>query len=323
MTDNRRTRWVAHDVYFLDDGLGATMFERFGAAGIALWHGFIAACKKNHVEGETSFTSEVDALLTFGLPGMPLVDLDGEPFALEDWLQLLSDHKVIRRTSRARRVKVACTKWGRWQQSARRSREADRKAEARAAEGEQTPRSEQEKAPPIHPRYEADVSPDTDLDLDTDTDLELHGADAPTNVVVDAFSGGFPTRAKDSTLATAIVAFADTQGLEFHPPAQMADLYTACLDMTAQHLGPQHPSYKRAVVQLCGEYVAAVVGEPLPPGAASHLQRLVNEFGAHGALRGLTAAMTWGAGLDGKHVTDPLALTKYATAVCRGEAKSA
>lgn len=138
MADGRRTRWVAHDVYFLDDGLGATMFDRFGATGIALWHGFVAACKKNHVEGEVSFASDAEALTIFGLPGMPLVDLDGQEFDLSDWLDLLSAHKVIRRSSRGRRIKVACTKWDRWQSAARRYRKAEQQAADRAdAEADQ------------------------------------------------------------------------------------------------------------------------------------------------------------------------------------------
>ena len=178
MADARRTRWVAHDVYFLDDGLGAAMFERFGAAGVALWHGFIAACKKNHVEGEISFASVPEALTVFGLPGMPLVDGDGEPFELDDWFKLLSDHKVIRRTSRARRLKVACTKWTRWQQSARRSTKAEQEAARRAEVDEQSRRSNEEKPATIPARNGHGTATDLDTDTDPDTDPKSLGASA-------------------------------------------------------------------------------------------------------------------------------------------------
>ena len=175
MADGRRTRWVAHDVYFLDEGLGHAMFERFGGIGIALWHGFIAACKKNHIEGQTSWSSDVEALQVLGLPGMSLVDNDGVPFTLDEWMKLLSDHKVIRRTSRGRRVKVACTKWTRWQHDARRAREAARKAKDRSAEGEQNRRSDEENT-----RTSPGQPPDETLpDTDTDTDTELLGEDKP------------------------------------------------------------------------------------------------------------------------------------------------
>lgn len=172
MADGRRTRWVAHDVYFLDDDLGATMFDRFGGVGIALWHGFIAACKKNHVEGETTFSSDAEALVIFGLPGMPLVNNDGEAFELADWLRLLSDHKVIRRTSRGRRTKVVCTKWGQWQQAARRNRKAQAQAERRDDEAEQTPRSEQENTGTVAGRNGHGTSPKQAQMTDTDTDTE-------------------------------------------------------------------------------------------------------------------------------------------------------
>lgn len=179
MSDGRRTRWVAHDVYFLDEGLGHAMFERFGAAGVALWHGFIAACKKNHIEGQTSYASVPEALATLGLPGLNLVNNDGEPFVFEDWLKLLSDHKVIRRTSRGRRVKVACTRWARWQQAANRSRKADQQAHARAVADEQNRRSDTENTDTIPARHGHDVGPKQAQMTDLDTDLKPLGADAP------------------------------------------------------------------------------------------------------------------------------------------------
>lgn len=172
MPDGRRTRWVAHDVYFLDAGLGEAMFDRFGGDGIALWHGFIAACKKNHVEGETTFANDVEALATFGVPGLAMRDNDGKAFTLADWLKLLSDHKVIRRTSRGRRVKVVCTKWARWQQSASRSREAGRKAHTRAQPAQETRRSAPQKTRTDSGQYPDEASPDLDLDTDKDRDTD-------------------------------------------------------------------------------------------------------------------------------------------------------
>lgn len=218
MADGRRTRWVAHDVYFLDEGLGQSMFERFGGVGVALWHGFIAACKKNHIEGQTSWSSDVEALTVFGLPGMPLVDLDGEPFKLDDWLDLLSDHKVIRRHQRGRRLKVTCTKWDRWQSAARKYRKAVDQAARRSGEGgvqvastspagglqadnradteptqstdrpdaaQQTRRSEHDFTATVPPRNGHDVGPKQAQMTDTDTDTEK------------TLASGKPTRPRD------------------------------------------------------------------------------------------------------------------------------
>lgn len=113
--DKRRRRYVMHDVYFLDDPLGVAIFDRFGAAGIALWMGFIAACKKNHIEGEMSYTSEAEALAVMGLPGLPMVCSDGTTFSLEEFWTLLGDHKVTRRRRSARRLHVTSTRWTEWQ----------------------------------------------------------------------------------------------------------------------------------------------------------------------------------------------------------------
>jgi len=196
MADGRRTRWVAHDVYFLDEGLGHAMFDRFGGVGIALWHGFIAACKKNHIEGQTSWSSDVEALQVLGLPGMSLVDNDGEPFGLDEWLKLLSDHKVIRRTSRGRRVKVACTKWARWQHDARRAREAGRKARERREADEQSRRSEQENTPPPPGQPPDESLPDTDTDTDTDTTTSSAVADPKVPQAVRDLANQFATAVK-------------------------------------------------------------------------------------------------------------------------------
>lgn len=133
----------------------------------------------------------------------------------------------------------------------------------------------------------------------------------------------FPVRSNGSTLAASIVAFAEARDVQLPPPSQLSELYSACIDLASTHLGPTHPSYKRTTQQLCGEYVTAVVGQPLSPSANQHLQRLVNEFGAHGALRGLSKAVSNGAGLDEAHAGDLRALTKYANAVCSGERRSA
>lgn len=180
MADGRRTRWVAHDVYFLDDPLGTDIFDRFGAAGVALWHGFIAACKKNHVEGQVSFSTEPEALAVFGLPGMPLVDPDGEPFSLEAFFKLLGDHKVTRRSRRGRRVQVVCTRWTRWQQAARRHRKAERQSGDRDDTDEQNRRSEAGNTGTVEAQSGHDVGRKQAQMTDTDTDIN------PTSDVADA-----------------------------------------------------------------------------------------------------------------------------------------
>lgn len=207
MVDGRRTRWVAHDVYFLDAGLGAAMYDKFGGVGIALWHGFIAACKKNHIEGQTAFANEAEALAIFGLPGMPLVDSQGKTFTLDRWLRLLSAHKVIRRTTRARQTQVVCTKWTRWQQAAHRSNKAAKEAARRAEADKQNPSSEAGNTATESPRSTADISTDLDTDTDRDRDTDLKPPSSPPTPPPRAATkhqrpAGFTAKASHITYAT-------------------------------------------------------------------------------------------------------------------------
>jgi hypothetical protein len=155
--DKRRRRFVMHDVYFLDDALGSEIYARFGGDGIALWMGFIAACKKNHIQGEMSYTTDAEALAVLGVPGLAMTNNDGELFSLEEFWTLLGHHKVTRRRRSGRRLHVACTRWERWQKDPRR-RDA----------GSQTGWSDDENADQMPP----DSEPDTGLETDTDTDTE-------------------------------------------------------------------------------------------------------------------------------------------------------
>lgn len=167
-----------------------------------------------------------------------------------------------------------------------------------------------------------EVSPVVGVVEGGEREQEQGAADAATSNVVDVFSGGFPTR-KAPTMAKAIATWAQSNDVTLPEPAQRSDVYRSLLDITADRLGAEHPSWRRVTQTLCVEYVADATGVQLEPTAAGHVGRLVSEFGAHGALRGLATAIAAGAGLDELHADDARALTKYAHKVCQGEARSA
>jgi hypothetical protein len=164
MSDKRRRRWVAHDVYFLDGPLGIALYDRFGAPGVALWYAFIAAAKKHHIEGRITYASDAEALTLLGLPGLELVDHHGHPFTLDDFWRLLGDHKVTRRTSRGRATQVVCTRWAEWQDP-KATRSQGRRPRRSEPETKDTTRQDA-------PEREPDVPLDLDLDLDLDHDLD-------------------------------------------------------------------------------------------------------------------------------------------------------
>lgn len=167
MTDRRKRRWVAHDVHFFENPLGLAIRERFGPVGMVIWFGFIAACKKNHIQGRVAFGSDYEALAIFGLPGMELVDEDGQPFTLKEFFRLTGDHKVTRRTSRGRVTHVVCRRWTEWQDP-RNTRTTD--SQTRRSEDVFTTKKETES--------NRDIPSDLDLDLDPDSDQEKTLADA-------------------------------------------------------------------------------------------------------------------------------------------------
>jgi hypothetical protein len=160
MNDARRRRWVAHDVHFYDAPLGGAILERFGTAGIAVWFGFIAACKKNHIEGEVSFASDQEALNVFGLPGVRLVDNEGRPWSMRDFFRLTGRHKVTRTRRRGHVTHIACTRWAQWQH-ARNTRPPDG----------QNRRSDPKNRARLQTESDRDVPADTDSDTDSNTPL--------------------------------------------------------------------------------------------------------------------------------------------------------
>jgi hypothetical protein len=115
MMDGRRSRWIAFDVQFLGGQTGAALFDRFGAAGVALFIGWLCACKMNPIQGRVSFVSDEDCLAQFGLTGLRLVDNDGGGFTLEEFWRWLGQRKQARRTYHGRITNVHATRWDRWQ----------------------------------------------------------------------------------------------------------------------------------------------------------------------------------------------------------------
>lgn len=157
--DKRRSRWIAFDVYFFDDDLGIAIREHFGPVGLTLFTAFLCACKRNSVQGQFRYTSDAEALTVLGLPGMELVNEQGEAFTLEDFWTLLGQRKQTRRRRRGRITDVVSTRWERWQ-----------KGYGRPDADEQTSRSEPGNTEQMDDENEAITALDPDPDQDPDID---------------------------------------------------------------------------------------------------------------------------------------------------------
>lgn len=155
VNDRRRSRWIAWDVHFLDGAVGSAVFERFGFAGVALFVGFLSACKRNSVQGQMAYGSDADALAQMGFHGAELLDAHGKPFTLNDYWTLLGRLKQTSRRRRGHLTYVFSTRWERWQNNY-----------GTRSEPEQKPRSD----PKITDEKDENASRLLALDRDSDKD---------------------------------------------------------------------------------------------------------------------------------------------------------
>lgn len=160
-----RKQWWAASVHIFDGDLGIDLRERFGPAGLCMWVGFLAACKRSINPGKITYSSEGECLSLMGLPGLELVNEDGEPFTLDDFWTFLGQRKQTSRTTRRRLVYVTATRWEQWQNDGKRESEAERKRRSRATSGR------------TEPGHEPDGTR-TDRDSDSDTDRESDSSSA-------------------------------------------------------------------------------------------------------------------------------------------------
>lgn len=158
----KRQRWFALDVHVFDSDTGVGLREEFGTAGLCMWVGFLAACKRSNVPGQITYSSDAECLAQMGLPGLELVDEEGEPFTLEDFWTYLGHHKQTARTARRRLQHVRATRFEQWQQTVGRAREAERKSRSRA----QNSRTNSGHVPD---KNRTDIDSDKDRDIDRDT----------------------------------------------------------------------------------------------------------------------------------------------------------
>ena len=152
-----RKQWVALDVHVFDSDIGIGIRDEFGPVGLCMWVGFLAACKRNGVQGQIRYSSDAECLSMMGLPGIELVNEDLDDFTLDDFWAFLGQHKQTSRTNRKRLVTIRATHWNKWQKSYSRQGEAERKA-ARRAESEDIPDSL--RTPPEEPPNSSGTAPE-------------------------------------------------------------------------------------------------------------------------------------------------------------------
>lgn len=189
-----RRQWFALDVNVFDNDLTIGLREEFGTVGLCMWVGFLAACKRNVVQGKIRYSSDAECLSLMGLPALELIDEEGEPFKLDDFWTYLGRHKQTSVTRRKRLTDITATRWEQWQKSAKRDEEAERKRRSRA-ESERTDDGHNEDAL----RTDRDIDKDRDTDRDADdgqavVEEPLFNPSALLDALFDAFWSEYPIR---------------------------------------------------------------------------------------------------------------------------------
>lgn len=118
--DKRRRQWQPIAVSVPYGKTGKALKARFGRDGLLVWILYLLACKTNWIQGQFSYSSEVDGWTKLGLYGM-------EPdFTLESFFKVTGQLKQTSRRRSGDLSDIVCTNWEAWAQEIKRERDAER-----------------------------------------------------------------------------------------------------------------------------------------------------------------------------------------------------
>lgn len=107
--DGRRRQWIKWDVFFNDGRLGSAIRDRFGVCGMTVFQSYLSACQRSAEAGTISFHNDAQALAVMSLPGLPLVDENGDAWTLDEfWMFLARRQVVTKKRYRSGWVEVTC-----------------------------------------------------------------------------------------------------------------------------------------------------------------------------------------------------------------------
>lgn len=130
---------------------------------------------------------------------------------------------------------------------------------------------------------------------------------------------GFPTGPKpEQSLSSAVLEWANEQGVEFAAPNDRSDVCRAVLAVGRRTIGERHPAWRRFCTQAVYEHMEECWDDEIPQARQVRrmLGRLIAVYGSESVLRALTETLVRPVALDG----DPLTLLRYAGAILRRRA---
>lgn len=122
--DKRYRRYVPLDVYVAFEQPGAALKARWGIEGVGCWALFLAACKREPIQGTFTYTSEEEAWTKLGARA--------SGFTLDEFFRLTGRFKNTRKTRSGHVTYVLCTGWKQWNDVFERQLKAEQKARKRA-----------------------------------------------------------------------------------------------------------------------------------------------------------------------------------------------
>lgn len=129
--DKRRRQYVPLAVTMPFSKTGTKLKARFGRDGLLIWTLYLIACKTNWIQGQLTYTSEVDGWQKLGLyPYQP------DDVTLEAFFTYTGQLKQTRRRRSGDVTDVVCTHWEDWNDEFKRERQSSEKSRKRGGNTE-------------------------------------------------------------------------------------------------------------------------------------------------------------------------------------------
>jgi hypothetical protein len=130
--DKRLRRYVPLDVFIAFEQPGLALKTKWGMEGVCSWALFLAACKREPIQGMFTYCTEDE--------GWGKLGAKATQFSLAELFDMTGRLKKTSRRRSGQVVYVSCTNWGKWNDEYGRQLEAEKKARSRAQNtGDNTP----------------------------------------------------------------------------------------------------------------------------------------------------------------------------------------
>lgn len=190
--DGRRRQYVPMDVLVAFDDFGTALIEKWGQEGICTWMLFLAACKREPVQGTFTYTTDEE--------GWGKLGAQAKGLTLDAFFRFTGQWKKTskRRSGRIRYVRVTPKLWDKWNTPTRQKPRSEAQ-NTRTKPGE----SEQNAAPEVEVEVEREVKVEVerslrsldgtaDLEAELDKLMKLGGTDTKSRAVARSYAGRLP-----------------------------------------------------------------------------------------------------------------------------------